>query len=563
MKNLAILAALFLFACQTTPETTSLELHNAIQQTDSLAFEKALKKFPKSISLRNEAGKTPLILATEAGQPGMIARLINVGAAVNDTMPNGKNALHRTDNPKIIKLLVEGGTDPHKIDQYGNTPLKFTLNYALRFASLREQKNAALSAFIHAGTQFPHSGEEGRWFLHNAAIVKHDALLRQLLANGADPGTLNNNGGTILHSAAAGGVLWLTDSLLQTGADVNSLNRYGQTALFMAVIEGQRAMTELLIGYEANMEFADLAGRTPLQYAHDFGRDEIIDLLLLNGVAKQPKKATFMSGTYLGQTPPGDKPVLFAEGTVSSVFFDHSAPNFSAEGDELYWSPVYTSRGDFIYSMKQVDGNWTSPQIEPFCRIGGTYMYPTLSYDGKRLFFASDEALPGQEAGKEMNIWFVERERNGWSSPQLVGFPEGAEYGISVAENGNLYFMALYEEGEGSADIYVSEFLDGAYSKPQNLGPAINSPSYEDEPYIDPQERFLLFASLRPGNGRIFLSRNNSGEWQEAFDFSERIPNKGDVRFPQISRDGRYLFFASNANGNWDIYWMAAPNTEL
>ncbi|MEL6821289.1 MAG: hypothetical protein AAFP70_05995, partial [Calditrichota bacterium] len=107
---------------------------------------------------------------------------------------------------------------------------------------------------------------------------------------------------------------------------------------------------------------------------------------------------------------------------------------------------------------------------------------------------------------------------------------------------------------------YVSEFLDGAYRDPQNLGSAVNSSTYEDEPYIDPQERFLLFSSLRPGRGRIYLSRNEGGIWQHAVDVSERIAHKGDVRFPQISRDGRYLFFASNANGNWDIYWMTAPS---
>jgi len=561
MKSILFAAVPLLFlACQTTPGSQTFELHQAIQQADSKTFEEVLNNNPQSISLHNTAGKTPLILAAEAGQSAMVARLIEVGAAVNDTMPNGKNALHRTDNPEIIKLLVESGTNPNKKDQYGNTPLKFTLNYSLRFASLREQKNAALSAFLDAGVQFPHAAEEGRWFLHNTAIVKHDALLRQLLLNGANATTRNDNGGTLLHSAASGGVLWLADSLINSGANVNSLNRYGQTALFMSIIEGQREMTELLISHKATIELADLAGRKPLQYARDFGRDEIVDVLLLNGAARQAQKILPFKGAYLGQNPPGDEPQLFAGGVVSSVFFDHSAPNFSAGGDELYWSPVYTSRGDYIFSMKQIGNNWTVPQIEPFCRIGGTYMYPTLSADGSRLFFASDEALPGQEAGQEMNIWFVERENNGWSKPNLVGFPGGAEYGLSIAENGNLYFMAMYEQGEGGADLYISEYMNGTYIEPKNLGAAVNSSSYEDEPYVDPQERFLIFSSLRPGNGRVYLSRNENGEWQPAVDVSERIPLDGDVRFPQISRDGRYLFFASNANGNWDIYWMKAPD---
>ncbi|MEL6823952.1 MAG: ankyrin repeat domain-containing protein, partial [Calditrichota bacterium] len=421
MKPILLFIPLFFLACQTTPNSQFLELHQAIQNADSLAFEEALNKNPKSVSLRNSAGKTPLILAAEAGQPGMVARLIENDAAINDTMPNGKNALHRTDNPDIIKLLLQNEADPYQKDQYGNTPLRFNLNYSLRFSTLREQKNAALSAFLASGVQFPFAGEDGRWFMHNAAIVKHGALLRQLLAKGADALTLNDNGGTLLHSAAAGGVLWLADSLLTSGVEVNALNRYGQSALFMSTMEGQRSMTELLISRNAAVGLSDMAGRTPLQYARDFGRDQIIDVLLLHGAAEQPRKVLSQKGAYLGQKAPGREPVLFSQGVVSSIFFDHSAPSFSASGNALYWSPVYTSRGDFIFSMKQSIGGWSVPQIEPFCRIGGTYMYPTLSADGSRLFFASDEALPGQEAGKEMNIWYVEREDSGWSVPHLVG----------------------------------------------------------------------------------------------------------------------------------------------
>ncbi|MGH1366763.1 MAG: ankyrin repeat domain-containing protein [Calditrichia bacterium] len=560
MKRLIIFTiAFFVLSCKSSPQSESITMHDAIQQADTVAFKMLLEISPQSISTRDESGNTPLMLAVENGQVLMTQQLLAAGALANDTLPNGKNALHRTDNPDLIRLLINHGADSHKKDQYGNTPLKFTLNYALRFSGLREQKNEALSAFLDAGTRFPSAGEDGRWFLHNACLVGHDALIKHLLKNDADVASKNDNGGSLLHSAAAGGVLWLAESLIAEGFAVNAINRYGQTPLFLATIEGKRAVAELLIRFDSDVVVRDLADRTPLDYAVDFARNKISDLLLLHGAAVGPKKINRQRGNYLGQAEPENTPTLFAKGIVSSVFYDHSAPNFSLDGKELYWSPVYTSRGDFIFSMKQKDDSWSAPQIESFCRVGGTYMYPTLSHDGSKMFFASDEALPGEEPGKEMNIWFVEREGNGWSDPKLVGFPGGDEYGITIAESGNLYFMGLYDRGEGSADLYRSEYHNGVYGNPVNLGPAINSSSYEDEPYIDPQERFLIFASLRPGDGRIYMSRNKDDQWQPAENISSFIPIDSDVRFPQVSRDRRYLFFASNANGNWDIYWMAIP----
>jgi L-ascorbate metabolism protein UlaG (beta-lactamase superfamily) len=44
-----------------------------------------------------------------------------------------------------------------------------------------------------------------------------------------------------------------------------------------------------------------------------------------------------LTGDYLGQTPPGDTPLVFARGIVSTDDLEHSAPAFSPDGNEVFW----------------------------------------------------------------------------------------------------------------------------------------------------------------------------------------------------------------------------------
>ena len=57
---------------------------------------------------------------------------------------------------------------------------------------------------------------------------------------------------------------------------------------------------------------------------------------------------TDLYGNYLGQTPPGDTPVVFAPGIVSTPIIEHSAPTFSRDGKEIYWSVIKISN-DSVY----------------------------------------------------------------------------------------------------------------------------------------------------------------------------------------------------------------------
>lgn len=92
-----------------------------------------------------------------------------------------------------------------------------------------------------------------------------------------------------------------------------------------------------------------------------------------------------LAGDYLGLDPPGDTPVLFAPGIVSTCR-EHSAAMFTPDGLEVYFGRLFPQE---IVFMRQAGGGWTLPEVAPF---SGVYddLYPFLSADGRLVVFSSN-----------------------------------------------------------------------------------------------------------------------------------------------------------------------------
>jgi WD40-like Beta Propeller Repeat. len=62
----------------------------------------------------------------------------------------------------------------------------------------------------------------------------------------------------------------------------------------------------------------------------------------------------------------------------------------------------------------------------------------------------------------------------------------------TVSKNGNLYFGSERRSGKGRIDLYVSRLVDGKYQTPENLGEPINTAANEVEPFIAPDESYII-----------------------------------------------------------------------
>lgn len=280
--------------------------------------------------------------------------------------------------------------------------------------------------------------------------------------------------------------------------------------------------------------------------------------------AQNEQKFLDLKGDYLGQTPPGDTPLVFARGIVSTVDKEHWAPRFSPDGNEVFWWTIETDNDkkwiSFHKTMHRIGGRWTAPEKSPFDSARNA---PIFSPDGKRLYF--DSKKEGDDP------YYVEKHGNNWSEPKIVNiisrFPEVRfAYFPSIASNGTLYFMGYLEGQWINIGIYRAELINGDYAKPELLPPSINTLNGVRNwtPYIAPDESYLIFCSTRglpeSDQGDLYISfRQHDGNWTDPVSLGEPINSNEMERFPAVSPDGKYLFFTRDTPGSdEDVYWVSA-----
>jgi outer membrane protein OmpA-like peptidoglycan-associated protein len=129
-----------------------------------------------------------------------------------------------------------------------------------------------------------------------------------------------------------------------------------------------------------------------------------------------------------------------------------------------------------IYSAELVNGIWTS--LKPLTYNDPYYSFttPSLSPDGKRLFFSSD--MPGGCGG--MDLYYCDLRNNAWDKPVNLGplintsknesFPFAAMYGI-------LFFASDGHKGFGGKDLFYTRQINEEWISPVHLDSAINSPA--------------------------------------------------------------------------------------
>jgi len=151
-----------------------------------------------------------------------------------------------------------------------------------------------------------------------------------------------------------------------------------------------------------------------------------------------------------------------------------------------------------IYKSTKQDGEWTTAVELPFNSDEYSTGHPTLSPDGKKLYFVSD--MPGTIGKTDIFVVDV-LESGGFSTPRNLGpdiNTEQREMFPFISEN-TLYFSSDGHVGLGGLDVYRSKFDEEGFQEVQNMGQPINS-KLDDFSYIVNDENQLgYFASNRKG----------------------------------------------------------------
>ncbi len=264
---------------------------------------------------------------------------------------------------------------------------------------------------------------------------------------------------------------------------------------------------------------------------------------------------------YFGQKPPGDTAELFAPGVVSKPDRHEFGITFSNTGDECYLG-VDEGLRNVTYGFTLTDGVWSEAK-DLLPEAEGSYHDPMLSLDDQRLYYIAHGTRTKKLGDKDANLWYLERKSEGWSAPVSVGptiNTDGNEFYIAVTESGNLYFASNKAAVKGESynyDLYIATPKGDSFSAPTRLPDSVNSNRYDADPFVAPDESYIIFGSVRRngyGRGDLYISFKTEGGWTEAKNMGPKINNEKHQLCPFVSRDGKYLFFTSDQ----DIYWIDA-----
>lgn len=211
------------------------------------------------------------------------------------------------------------------------------------------------------------------------------------------------------------------------------------------------------------------------------------------------------------------------------------------------------------------DNNYVTPSAhsKPFAKeIKSKYHKGGIAFseDEKTMVYA---LIVGDKSNEQITskLFFAEQEGNKWQ--EKTSFPyNNSSYSIAhpyLSDHGKrIYFSSDMFGGYGGMDLYYSDYLDGQWAKPVNLGEEINSSQNEGYPFL--YNNTLYFSSNgHPGLGGIdIFSVNLATMPLEIVNSGYPVNTFHDDFSLVLDYTGRTGFFCSNReqqlNMGDDIY---------
>ncbi len=182
----------------------------------------------------------------------------------------------------------------------------------------------------------------------------------------------------------------------------------------------------------------------------------------------------------------------------------------TADGSTAYFSKTVEQKPEYgIFSKKEklqkifrasrVNGKWTNVKQVAVCPKYASAMHPTVSEDGKRLFFASN--MPGSYGAYDIYVASI-------GSNGQVGTAKNLGEKVNTRKNdlypnlaaGNtLFFASEGRDGFGGLDVYMAQVGHKSVAWSANLGKDINS-NGDDFSVV-----------LQKGNRKGYVMSNRSG----------------------------------------------------
>lgn len=197
-------------------------------------------------------------------------------------------------------------------------------------------------------------------------------------------------------------------------------------------------------------------------------------------------------------------PKLLDENQIINTANEEGAATLSERGELMIFTRCRYDKtkdlGSELLASKQSRGDWSEPVLIELVGDSLIAAHPSLSSDGTTLYFVSDRL--GGFGGKD--IWMATGKGTEWSKPENLG-PEintlGDEVFPFIRENDELYFSSNFLPGLGGLDIFKAVKDDKGKWKVENMKAPVNSPGDDfGIAFIKGEVDEGLFSSNRKGS---------------------------------------------------------------
>lgn len=211
-----------------------------------------------------------------------------------------------------------------------------------------------------------------------------------------------------------------------------------------------------------------------------------------NGVLSEPVAVSGLNTKF------HDGPITVSEDGNTAYFATDGRTNEFKKGRK------YKLSQQGLFKAVKVNGKWTNIQPLPMNSIEYSVGSPSLSKDGKTLYFASN--MPGGLG--DTDIWKVSINDDGtYGQPVNPGAAvntSGKENFPFITDGNVLYFASIGRQGFGGFDVFKADLNTG--KEAVNLGKPVNSEKDDFSFSYNTQKNVGYFASNRGGNDDIYVA---------------------------------------------------------
>ncbi|MFD2512539.1 OmpA family protein [Pontibacter locisalis] len=233
------------------------------------------------------------------------------------------------------------------------------------------------------------------------------------------------------------------------------------------------------------------------------------------------------------------------------------------------WARNQIKTADYALEAIKNPVNFDPVQMSGTINKFGLQYFPYTTADQRHFIYT---ARIGTRPDHDENIFLTEMKGGEWTVPVSISdnINTAANEGAATisGDGKTLVFTSCNRpDGIGDCDLYISFRTGDEWSKPKNMGTAVNSKAWDSQPSLSADGRTIYFSSNRGGGvGKEDLwvtHQQDNGNWTKPLNMGKTINTTGRDMAPSVHMSGSTLYFVSDGRlglGGLDVYKSVLDN---